>query len=304
MQAIINEYLVAARQSGLSTQTLAQYGWHLGRLREWLSAEGIERIEEVDRATLRRWGAGLMDGWAPATIRQAVYAARAFFGWCKEEGLISSDPSLALRAPHARKRIQRTLRPTEIQAMLDACDDGALGRRNRALISLLVDSGLRASEICRLRLADLDIEEGVLAVRVKGGDERLGFFGSLTGERLRAWLEARPDTGRPEVFLSVGGIRPGRPLTVPGLRSILRKLGQRAGVQRVSTHAFRRSFACVSIRAGAPGRIVQLAGRWANIQMVEEYSRAMREIEAGAEYRERYSPVEWIEKNGRGRPDS
>jgi len=297
IQDAINEYLVAARQEGKSAKTIEQYGWHLERMKEWLATEGVNELEGVDRSTLRRWGAGLTEKWSASTIRQAVYAARALFGWCREEGWIADDPSLALRAPHAKKRIQRTLSPDEIQAILDACDNSASGRRNAALVSLLVDAGLRASEICRLRIADLDIGEGLLVVKVKGGDERFGFFGRTTGDRLQTWLDVRPNARHPEVFLSVGGLKPGSPLTVPGLRSILRKLGERAGVARVSTHAFRRSFACVSTKAGAPGRIVQLAGRWSNIQMVEDYTRAMREIEAGLEYRERYSSADWIEKN-------
>jgi integrase len=131
-------------------------------------------------------------------------------------------------------------------------------------------------------------------VEVKGGREAFGYFGASTGRRLRSWLEVRvAAVGVGTVFVSVGGNTPGRPLTTRGLRSALRRLGDRAGVADVSAHAFRRSFACIMTEAGAPGRVVQLAGRWSNLQMVERYTQAMASV-AGNVVRP-YLAGDWIE---------
>jgi site-specific recombinase XerD len=296
LQDAVAEYLTAARQAGRSRTTILQYGWHLDRLVRWLAGQDIVCLTDVDRSSLRRWGAELHDGWSPATIKQAVSAARSFLRWCGEEGWIEPELGQVLRVPRVPVRVQRTLTVGEVRAVLDACDDSVIGLRNQALVSLLVDAGLRASEICRLCVGDLNLREGILVVQVKGGDQQHGFFGEVTGRRLQAWLAVRPaEPGVDAVFVAVGGSSPGKPLTRDGLRVILRRLGRRAGVEGVCAHAFRRSFACISVQAGASSRLVQLAGRWSNIQMVERYTQSMRALEAGEIYRSRYSSADWLE---------
>lgn len=289
------EFLVGARQEGRSIATVRQYGWHLERLAVWLEEKGVRELEDVDRSMLREWGAGLRDEWAPSTVKQAVCASRAWLRWCHEEGWIGEDPGRALRVPRVPRRIQRVLSVAEIGQMVAACDGSVRGIRDLALVSVLVDSGLRSAELCRLKVADVDLERGVLVVEIKGGSDGYGYLGDVAVERVRAWLGVRLAlSGVEEMFVAVGGGRPGRELTTSGLRSVLRRLGARAGVEGVSPHAFRRSFACVMTEAGAPSRVVQLAGRWSNIQMVELYTSG---LQAGRIVKQ-WSAADWIENNG------
>lgn len=291
----IEEYLLALRQEGKSRATIRNYGWHLHRLAQWMAAQKVVSLAGVSRLLLRRWGAGLRDDWQPATVKLAVVAVRSFFRWCCAEGWLEDDVGQVLKVPHVPKKVQRTLTPDEVQRLLDSCDDSLSGRRDKALISLLVDSGLRASEVCRLRVEDVDLEAGVLVVRVKGGDERFGFIGVITVRRIRDWLEVRPSGGT-ALFVNFGVKKvAGQPMTGGGLRQALRRRGQKAGVTGVCPHAFRRSFACISVAAGASSRVVQLAGRWSNIEMVERYTQAMRAREVGQMFRECYSPADWVQ---------
>jgi len=116
---------------------------------------------------------------------------------------------------------------------------------------------------------------------------------------LRVWLEVRPALpGIGAFFVSVGGTTPCRSLTTRGLRIILKKLGEKAGVLDVSPHAFRRSFACIATEAGASSRVLQMCGRWEDIRMVERYTQALQ----AARLYQRYSPMTFIEKtNGKPR---
>ncbi len=168
MKRTIDEYLTALRQAGRSPVTLRQYDWHLQRMADWLDREGAAHPGDVSRSVLRRWGASLYDGWEAATVKQAVCAARGFFRWCAEEGIIEVDPGRALRTPRVPQRVQRTLTRAEVQSLLAQCDGTEVGTRNRALVSLLVDSGLRASEVCRLKVGDVALESGLLVVIGKG----------------------------------------------------------------------------------------------------------------------------------------
>jgi integrase len=77
------------------------------------------------------------------------------------------------------------------------------------------------------------------------------------------------------VFVGVGGSKPGQRLTTSGLRVIVRKWGDGAGLGQISPHVFRRTFATLATIGGAPSRMVQLAGRWSRIEEVERYTRAL-----------------------------
>lgn len=289
---VIGAYLVAQRQAGKSDATLEQYGYHLGKMATWLGEVGIVFVGEVQRADLRSWGAGLRDSWSPATIKGAVCAARSFFRWCVEEELLREDPALALKVPRVPVRAQRVLNAGEISRLLAECGDCLRGIRDAALVTLLLDTGLRNAEVCRLRLADLDLEQRRLVVRIKGGDEAWGYFGSGCCKRLDAWLGVRrARAGVGTVFVSVGGNTPGQGLTPRGLRLALKRLGERAGVAGVCPHGFRRSFATLMLLNGAPSRVVQLAGRWSDLRMVELYSQS---LDASAVYA-RWSPVDGLE---------
>lgn len=289
----IKLYLIAMRQEGKSDATLRQYGWHLDRLSGWFADRGVTSIRQVSRDLLREWGAGLHDGWAPATVRQAVSAARSFLTWCRAETLIDEDLAHSLRVPDVKVRLQRTLTAAEIQGLVAACPQTPLGLRNRALICLLADSGLRASEICRLQVANTHIPFGTLTVIGKGGDQEMAYFGETTAAWLAAWLAVREAAPRVKaLFVSIGGVKPGHPLTPSGLRHVLRRLGTMAGIDGVSPHAFRRAFACIATEAGVPSRVLQKAGRWSDIRMVERYTMGLN---VSALYR-LYSPVEFLER--------
>ncbi|MCP4539733.1 MAG: tyrosine-type recombinase/integrase [Chloroflexi bacterium] len=260
---VVDEYLVAIDQAGKSTATLRQYGWHLKKMSVWLTEQSVNELEQVDKKMLREWGAGLRDKWGSATRKQAVCAARSFFGWCWEEELIGLDPGQFLKVPKVKKRIQRTLIAKEIQMLLEACGTNLFGLRNAAIVSLLTDSGLRAEELCELCIQNLNLQEGILTVISKGGDEDYACFSDTTARRLEAWLKVRlANPSVDKVFVSIGGTTPGEKLTPRGLRIIVRKLGQRAGVEGVSPHTFRRAFACLATEAGALGRILKDMGRW------------------------------------------
>jgi site-specific recombinase XerD len=296
---LIGDYLTALRQEGKSAWTIRQYGWHLRRMADWLLERSIADPNMVTRRMLRRWGAEIQDCWQPATVKQATVAARSFFTWLAEEGIITKNPAQALKVPRVPMRMQRTLSAAEIQRLLEATSgDDAKAVRDRAMIALLADSGLRAGELCRLLLQDVNLVYHCVTIIGKGNKQAKAYFGIRVGEYLQAWMEIRPvwleereliDPGT--FFFSLGGIKLGTPLTTSGLRAILRRCGQEAGVEGVSPHAFRRAFATLAIVNGAPTRVVQVFGRWGDVQMVERYTQALH---SDAALFMRYSPVDHL----------
>lgn len=187
---------------------------------------------------------------------------------------------------------------SEVEAMLRACEapygagltpaQGSAARlRNAAIVAVLFDCLLRASELCRLDLQHVYRDRRRLEVRGKGGGEALVRYSEATGEYLAAWLEVREGYAAPGVaalFTAITGNAPGQRLTTNGLRIVLRRLGERAGVENVSPHAFRRGGAVQAVENGAPDRMLQLHARWAKTDMIETYTRPLRADERFDDY--------------------
>ena len=294
----LHEYLVAIRANGLAKRTIEAYRWNLTRLADWMRERGVVSLSQVSRLQLREWNASLYDHWQPATVKRAVTSCRLWFRWALEEGLIADNPAEILKTPVCRIRPQRTIIETELNKMLDICDSkqGSKGKRDAAIISLLFDSGIRAAELCRLKVKNVDVNGKELQVQIKGGAVLPGWFGAQTKERLLEWLAVRDDLALPGVetlFVGVGGIKPGTPMVPDGLRRVLAVLGERAGIERVSAHAFRRGFACSLSAAGISDNVLKDLGRWSNTQMIKRYTLAQR---VRGLYR---SPVDHLKRNKR-----
>jgi len=262
-----------------SETTRQTYRWYLENLAEWLAGR-----EATDRLLVRWLDARI--GWGTSTQYTAVIACRAFFRWrCGRE----DSPAENLILPRRVRKPQRTLDEVRLMRILGALDTStAKGTRDTAIVLLLLDTGLRAAEICRLRLEHVDMAERRFSVRVKGGRWADGVFAPYTASSLVQWLIARKDVaeeGAAELFVGIGGPTPGERMTPDGLRCIFRQLGKRVGFH-FSTHDFRRTFATLSLKGGAPSRLVQVAGRWSSLDQVERYSAAIT-----AKDFEAYSPV-------------
>lgn len=304
MEVALERHATWMKAQGLAETTRETYGEHLERLGDYLAKQGVYRPRDIKRWMLEAWIAARRETWAATTVKQAIAAIRSFVAWSEDSGWISKKKKRklfrCLKYPRVTRDVQRTLNMEEIEAMLAACPETKKGARDRALVSLLTDTGLRAAEARRLRVDDLEFEAALcpearvnrLKVMVKGGKVRYGYFGARTAELLKKWLAVRKtivadDT--PEVFVSAGGLTPGHALTRDGLKVILRKLGDSAGVKGVSPHPFRRAFACILAMAGASTRTIQELGRWESMEMVLLYT---ADYEAARQYNQ-FAPMDF-----------
>jgi site-specific recombinase XerD len=129
-------------------------------------------------------------------------------------------------------------------------------------------------------MSDVNMDNRKLNILSKGGDQEPGYFSVLCSEYLVTWLAFRSSLTiqsktNQSFFLSVGGGTPRAKLTPGGLRRILRVHGDKNGVEKVSPHAFRRSFATLRIKLGQSTRSVQVLGRWKDLKVFERYTQAL-----------------------------
>jgi site-specific recombinase XerD len=264
--------------------TVEAYGWELRHLERWSAPRDVLQLTAADLARYladRR----MLGQCSDATIRRSVNALKEFYRFAVGK----RSPARNIPAPSAKRKRQRTLTFDQAFAVMSSLDTSSvIGKRDLALVCLGLSSGLRESELCRLRVSEVNLKGGCLTTRVKGGNDGDGVFGSDTAAALSSWLAVRAALpGVETVFVSVGGIKHGQPLTPSGMRCIFRSIGRRAGLdQGFSPHDLRRSFATLSSRLGAPSRIVQVAGRWHDLKQVEGYTQALEQADFA-----QYDPV-------------
>ena len=182
----------------------------------------------------------------PISAHRTYRTLRTFCRWCARTGRLPTDPLVGIRM-RVPKTLPRVPTNEDVSALLAACAPTFQGRRNRLLVALAADSGLRKEELRHLRVTDLDPSTRCIRVVAgKGQKDRVGFFGDATASILRAWLAVHPDP-RPPAFLFV--TRRGRALAPYAFTLILYRLSARAGLPRkIGTHALRHYAATAILR--------------------------------------------------------
>ncbi len=151
------------------------------------------------------------------------------------------------------------------------------GKRDKAILLTLLDTGLRASELCALRIADVDLKSGRVEVRpgqagkAKGGKGRIVFLGKSARRFLWRYLTEREDMEDPEAPLFLG--KQHRVLNSNGLRQLVNGLGQKAGVRKCHPHRFRHTFAITYLRSGGDVFTLKSLLGHGSLDMVEHYAR-------------------------------
>ncbi|MEV0164044.1 site-specific tyrosine recombinase XerD [Nonomuraea fuscirosea] len=300
MEAVLSSYLAhLAVERGLAANTLASYRRDLRRYFEHLQARGRLELGEVGEADVLAFLAALRegDGEHPALVAssaaRAVSAVRGLHRFALREGVTAHDPAHEVRPPRQLRRLPKAIAVDEVERLIAASGpDGApLTLRNRALLEVLYGTGARISEAVGLAVDDL--EDDQVRLRGKGGRTRVVPLGRYARSALDAYLvRARPGLlahgrGTPGVFLNARGGR----LTRQGAWEVLQAAAERAGLDRISPHVLRHSFATHLLDGGADVRVVQELLGHASVTTTQVYTLVtvdkLREVYAAAHPRAR-----------------
>jgi len=225
--------------------------------------------------------------WSDSTRYSAVCAVRAYYIWKYGHRHPILDFSIQRGDPGPQPTPNLNL-INRLLASFDTSDP--CGKRHLAMITLMLDTGLRATEVCRLDLEHLDMDRGMLWVPRKGNKWKASRFFMYARSCMAAWLAVRPMFARAQitnVFVVTMAPYCGNPMDRHTLRVMFYRLGERAGIGKFSPHQLRRAFATMAIDNGASSRLVQEAGGWSDLQMLERYTQAIN-LERMAEF----SPVD------------
>jgi integrase/recombinase XerD len=218
-------------------------------------------------------------GLSSRSIGRHLTTLRTFYGFLVREGRITNDPTEHLRAPRQWQNIPKFLNLEEIEKIIQAADlSKPTGLRDRAMMEVLYASGLRVSELCKVGMADLNLEMGVLRTTGKGNKQRLVPVGKSAVLAVRNWLESgRPALlkGRASRYLFItarGGC-----LTRQAFWKLLAGYGRKAGIfYGLTPHVLRHSFATHLLEGGADLRSVQVMLGHADISTTQIYTHVLR----------------------------
>lgn len=241
-----------------SEQTAITYKISAEEFLNWLVTEHI-KLKDVSVQNLLYYIIKRKeDGYSELTIAKDISGLRAFGDYLERKGMWSENPAMELDKPKAARNLPKVLSIEQIDSLLDSIDKTSLsGKRDDALFELVYSCGLRISEVCTLKLANLHLEERLILVHGKGDKERLVPFGDRAYEKILVYLnEVRPELvkGRnvAELFVNYRG----EPISRKGVWKRFKELEALSGVE-AKVHTLRHSFATHLLQGGADLRSVQ-----------------------------------------------
>ena len=312
LKSSVRGFVLTARTDGKSPRTVEYYEGNLRRflwycerqswpddvrlITEWHIREFLAYVA----SEVHRWG--LNGNGSESSRRQASYSTvhhyyavlKAFFNWCVMEGFLTESPVAKVKMSNPKLKVIQPYAAEEIARMLAVCDYDYqhnarfLGSRNRAIILMLLDAGLRVSEIANIALEDIDTERGWIKVRGKGDKERVVRIGTTTQKALWRYLMYRADNVTSALWLTEEGAA----FQSDGIQAMVKRLKQRAGVtSKGNCHRFRHTFALNFLRADRnPFNLQYLLGH-SDLRMVRHYTATLG-MEDALKAHEKASPVD------------
>ena len=273
---IFLDYL--AVEKGLARNSLASYGSDLRHFGHWLNDQSID-LDRVERIHIVKYFQSLRGaGISARSVARALAAIRGLFRFLVAERHLKADPTENLENPKLWSTLPKSILPFEVEALLAAPDRTTPeGLRDAAMLELLYATGLRVSELIRVRLDDVVMDAGFLRTMGKGSKERIVPFGDTAKAAIVAYIEGgRPEFDKhadPHLFLS----RRGRPMTRQSFWMKIVRYAREAGIQsHISPHVLRHSFATHLLENGADLRSVQMMLGHADISTTQIYTHVSR----------------------------
>jgi integrase/recombinase XerD len=274
LQGWIDGYLDHLRvERALSKNTLDAYSRDLNALATHVGGEvdprdiALDRIASLMASNVRR-------GFGARSSARQLSALRGFFRFLVRERAIVEDPTMLLDRPKLARKLPRVLSFDEVERLLATPDPTTdHGRLHSAMLHLMYATGLRVSELCGLRVADLDLQRGLVAARGKGGKCRLVPVGEVALDQVTRYLrEVRPRHARPGEAVLFASPRGGH-FAREAFWRMVRRYAVSAGIVPLpSPHKLRHSFATHLLRGGADLRAVQAMLGHADLGTTEIYT--------------------------------
>ena len=271
-------------EDGLSANTLAAYRRDLEALAAWLSQTSGISLNAVQELHLQAYFAARHSLSKATSANRRLTVFKRYYHWALRERIVELDPTLRMLAAKQALRVPKTLSEDQVDALLSAPDaNTALGLRDKAMLELLYASGLRVTELVKLKTLHVSLNEGVLRIMGKGSKERLVPFGDMARDSLLAYMQNARGAflgtkQTDDLFVTSSGPKAGTAMSRIMFWQLIKKYAVLSGITApLSPHTLRHAFATHLLNHGADLRSVQVLLGHADISTTTIYTHVARE---------------------------
>ncbi|KEZ24111.1 site-specific tyrosine recombinase/integron integrase [Ureaplasma diversum] len=245
---IVGLFIDAKKLEGCSHNTMKYYISTIDLLLKHLN----KPINEIDTKDLRNYLSTYQEqrNSTKTTIDNIRRILSSFFSWLEDENYIIKSPVRRIKKVKTPITIKETYSDEELEIMRDNVDNS----RDLAMIDMLASTGMRVGELVKLNIEDIDFNERECIVLGKGNKQRIVYFDARTKIHLKNYLNSRNDQNK-ALFVTLKA--PYNRISISGVESKLRKIGEKLNIKKVHPHKFRRTLATIAIDKGMPIEQVQ-----------------------------------------------
>jgi len=262
-------FILSCRVSGLSPATLSNYSYQLGRFMTFCNQSGLADGHDITAHHVRAYLLSLQERMGPVSVQDYYKTVNRFFNWMIEEGILAQSPMRNIKPPRTPRLAPQPFSHRDIGNLLALCSGGTLLEvRNRALVLLFLDTGLRLSEVTGIQLGDIDFDREVIKVMGKGAKERRVRIGKVTQKAILRYLLVREDA-LPCLWIT----EERRPMKKAGVQMAIKRLCARAGITgaKRGPHTFRHTAAINYLRNGGSEFTLQIMLGHSTLSMTRRY---------------------------------
>jgi integrase/recombinase XerD len=278
---VLEEYLYHCQAKGYTEKTMKNKQQEYKQLKKFLMEKrGITELESITVHDLKAYvRLKQRDGLQPQSIVSMFKMIKAFFSWCEQEGYLKENIAKRVELPKVPKKVLEGFTVEEVQKMIDAFTyKDYLETRNKAIIAMLSDTGLRAMELRGLK--NENVKETTILVNGKGNKQRIVFISPalkrilIRYERIKKQNFKNRET-TDHYFLSYTGTG----ISHVALDNVIKEAGRRAGIKgkRVSPHTFRHFYAVQCLAQGIDVYSLSRLLGHAEISVTQRYLHSMND---------------------------
>lgn len=238
LKPVLKSFKRHLEATNVSSRTVVAYTEGVRVLARFLIEKKLSTDpKQITREHIEEFITSLLAVYTPSTANNRYRALQAFFGWCLDEGEILENPMAKTKPPMVPEIPVAVLDESDLKKMLKACDGKTFIKwRDKAMLLLLVDSGVRREELSGMKVSDVDLDRRVVVVFGKGRRQRTCPIGKKATMALDRYLRAREQHRHhesPNLWLGMAG-----PMTNSGIDDALDRIAREAGIGHVFPHQF------------------------------------------------------------------
>lgn len=268
-----------ANERRMAPGTVYNYTEDLRDFSQWLSSQGITDLEEVKTREVRSWQMEHMDrGENPGTVKRRLSSLSSFFRYLRRHGLFDTDIMAKVSAPRQPKRLPVFFKEGEVEHLYDEglFPDDFVGQRDKLMLRLLYETGIRRSELAGLKVNAVDHSYLTIKVLGKRNKERIIPIESELAHNIKQYVALKEEEKGASEWLFVG--RRGRQITPQDIYNTVKKyMSLLSNADRISPHVFRHSFATHLLNEGGNIQAIKELLGHADLATTEVYTHVTRE---------------------------